>query len=133
MEDQRLVLVKTSIEIEKLFRKQIDLDTLDSWNEISRFKYLNEEFMSRHKKKLNWVITTDFQPMSENFMLSHSDFVEWDFLGEKTILSMPFIKQNLYRLSFEGLMANPNYSLGQRMDIFYMFQEYKETTKSVWN
>jgi hypothetical protein len=64
-----------------------------SWDDISRYKKLSEEFIREFKDKVDWGWISVDQKLSENFIREFIDKVKWWDISEYQKLSEGFIRE----------------------------------------
>ena len=66
----------------------------DNWMKISGYQKLSEEFIERHKDKVDWIRISIFQKLSEEFIERHQDKVNWKLISGNQKLSEDFIERH---------------------------------------
>jgi hypothetical protein len=76
-----------------------------SWNYISRYQNLKEDFIEKHKERVNWNYISCYQSLSEEFISKFENKVCWYYISANQNLSESFIKKYLYKkLSLETVI-----------------------------
>lgn len=76
--------------MKKEYLKIIEENNND-WKEISKFKYLTEDFIREFQDKVNWLLVSKNQKLSESFIREFQDKVNWSIISSSQILSEDFI------------------------------------------
>lgn len=93
---------ETAKEIKKEFGYDFSIQM--NWIQISKYKYLCEDFIEKYADKVDWYYISMDQHLSENFIDKHTDKVDWNQISIYQNLSEDFIdkhtdKANWYFIS----------------------------------
>ena len=64
------------------------------WKTASRCQKLREEFIAKHKDKVNWTYITMHQKLSQPFMLKHKEYLQWFWIERYQKIDDDFIKNH---------------------------------------
>jgi len=64
-----------------------------SWENISRYQHLTEDFIRKFKDYMDWTNISKFQKLSESFIREFEDKVNWNWISFKQTLSESFIRE----------------------------------------
>lgn len=65
-----------------------------NWEQISRYKYLCENFIEKYAGKVNWNFISTYQKLSEDFIDKHTDKIDWYSISKYQKLSEDFIDKH---------------------------------------
>jgi len=75
-------------------------DKID-WFYISEYQKLSEGFILEFQDKVDWVLISEYQKLSEGFILEFKDKVDWYYISEYQKLSENFIREFQDRVYWE--------------------------------
>lgn len=52
-----------------------------TWENISRYQKLSDEFIDRHADDVDWTCISEYQTLSEETMLQHIDDIDWGYVS----------------------------------------------------
>ena len=82
-------------------------DSADCYAVTSHQK-LSENFLRTYKDNLNWSSVTKYQTMSEDFIKEMRDYVDWDLVLDYQKLSLEFISKMKYYFNEAQILLNEN-------------------------
>ena len=88
------------IYFENKYNKKINHFNNYEWIEISKFKYLTEEFMEKYQNEIVWGCISEFQKLSEDFIEKYQNKIDWYFVSKCQYLSGEFINKHKKRMDF---------------------------------
>ena len=68
---------------------------LMNWIQISKYKYLCEDFIKKYADEVNWDYISAYQKLSEDFIDKYIDKVNWSNISEYQKLSEDFINEHV--------------------------------------
>lgn len=74
------------------------------WNTIVQSYKLSPEFIEEFKDYLSWNSISFYQPLTEDFMRKHLDLVRWDYISYSQVLSPEFIEEFIDKLDIDDLL-----------------------------
>ena len=80
------------------------------WNIISQSQKLSENFIIKHIDKLNWKLISIYQILSENFIDFHSSLLDWDMISSFQTLSEDFIIKHIDKINFNFISTSKKLS-----------------------
>jgi hypothetical protein len=131
--ENKFITMKKSVkkEVESLI-KELDLNctveefkNIVSWDDISKFQKLSEEFIREFKDKVNWKCISQYQKLSEGFIREFQDKVSWSNISAYQNLSENFI------LEFKDKVNWSNISRCQKLSEGFI-REFKYEVSWVW-
>ena len=57
----------------------------NDWIEISKHKYLSEDFIRKYNNKLYWGWITMIQNLSDDFIIEFQDKISWNEISEERL------------------------------------------------
>lgn len=127
-------------------RQELDEDYLNSnlsklsqnsWMKLARFQNLSEDFIRKHKDKLDWRVVLTHQNLSEDFIEKECiDYINihpykdiyWDILSAHQELSKDFIKK--YKNKLTGL--HRNFNLKSKEEKIELIDDYFLVQNDLW-
>jgi hypothetical protein len=88
-----IIPFKIKAKANKLINDDYINATEKEWDEISRYQKISEEFIKKHKDKLNWYNISMYQKLSESFITEFKDLVHWTNISIYQNLSESFIRK----------------------------------------
>lgn len=82
-------------------------DTLH-WDNVSRYQYLHEDTLLKYFQKVNWVIASEYQVLSQEFVTTHRNLVHYNKIGKTFPLSDEFIIENQDKLDWYHICQYQN-------------------------
>lgn len=70
------------------------------WNSISRYQKLSEDFIEKYANKLNWYYLCKNQKLTEQIIEKFQNKMDWELISIYQNLSIDFIEKYLNNLSF---------------------------------
>jgi hypothetical protein len=67
-----------------------------NWDCISQYQTLSEDFIERNEDRVNWYWISQFQTLSEEFIERYKNRVDWHWISRHQTLSEEFIERNKY-------------------------------------
>jgi len=80
------------------------------WTDISRHKYLSEEFMEMYAPYLRWMSITVFQRLSESFMERNHKLIYWNVVACGPQLNEEFLEKHKNKLSWRAICTHQKLS-----------------------
>ena len=81
-----------------------------NWNEISKYKKLNEDFIREFKDKVNWYNISQFQTLNEDFIREFQNEVYWELISSEQNLSEDFIREFQDKVNWKNISVNQKLS-----------------------
>ena len=72
-----------------------------NWDQISRYKYLCENFIDKYTNKVDWFRISIYQKLSEDFINEHADKINWYYISKYQKLSEDFIEKHTDKVDWD--------------------------------
>ena len=81
-----------------------------NWEQISRYKYLCENFIEKYAGKVNWNFISTYQKLSEDFIQKYADKVGWNYISMCQHLSEDFIGKHADKVDWHYISMRQHLS-----------------------
>jgi hypothetical protein len=97
--------------------KELDLNctveefkNIVSWDDISRYQKLSEEFIREFQDRVYWGWISEYQKLSEGFIREFKNKVSWRWISKYQKLSENFIREFKYKVDWSNISASQKLS-----------------------
>ena len=111
------------------------IESSEDWRILSAYGEISESLIDKYKDYWDWFAICCHQPMSEEFIRSHMDYITPNIhvLCIKQNLSREFIKDYEHIISWKGLSINKNLTSEMKEEFHEHLAEYlKMLEKEDW-
>ena len=69
------------------------------WFRISKYQKLSEDFIEEHTDKIYWYLISMYQKLSEDFIDKYTNEVDWDYISRYQVITSKFAKSHNIRIN----------------------------------